>query len=145
MGFSVLLVDDNRVLRDALAKVLAIEGFQVSTAENGLTAIAETRKQAFDAIVVEIMLPVIDGMCFYDALEGEDANAARRVLFVSAWYDDPDVERFLRRTGRSVLAKPFDIHELVRGVRTLAASSNETRDPLPPRAEPGRQRGARIA
>lgn len=145
MGFSVLLVDDNRGLRDALAKVLAMEGFQVRTAENGLTAIAETRKQPFDAIVVEIMLPVIDGMRFYEALEAEDPNAARRVLFVSAWYDDPDVERFLRRTGRSVLAKPFDIHELVQSVRTLAASSKESPDRPPPHEQPRRQRGVRIA
>jgi two-component system response regulator MprA len=118
---SVLVVDDNRGVRDGLAKALAVEGFQVRTADDGLSAFTEAQKHEFDAIVLDIMMPVIDGMHLYDALVAEQPAAADRVLFVSAWFDDPDVERFLRRTGRPVVAKPFDIHDIVRRVRLLAA------------------------
>jgi two-component system response regulator MprA len=128
---SVLVVDDNRGVRDGLAKALAVEGFQVRTADNGLAAFAEAQNQAFDAIVLDIMMPVIDGMHLYEALVAEDPAAASRVLFVSAWFDDPDVERFLRRTGRPVVAKPFDIHDIVRRVR-LVAAPRVARAPVPP-------------
>lgn len=120
---SVLVVDDNQGVRDGLAKALAVDGFQVRTADNGLVAFSEARKQSFDAIVLDIMMPVIDGMHLYEALVAEDPAAANRVLFVSAWFDDPDVERFLRRTGRPVVAKPFDIHDIIRRVRLLATSA----------------------
>jgi two-component system response regulator MprA len=128
---SVLVVDDNQGVRDGLAKALAVEGFRVCTADNGLVAFTEARKQAFDAIVLDIMMPVIDGMHLYEALVAENPAAANRVLFVSAWFDDPDVERFLRRTGRPVVAKPFDIHDIVRRVRLLA-SPRAVRAPVPP-------------
>ncbi len=121
MSTSVLVVDDNRGVRDGLAKALSLEGFRVSTAENGLAAFAETEKQPFDAIVLDIMMPVLDGMQLYETLAAEDPKAAKRIMFVSAWFDDPDVQRFLDRTGQPVLGKPFDIHELVRLIRTLAA------------------------
>ncbi len=120
MTARVLVVDDNRGVREGLAKVLALEGFQVTTAENGVAAFAEAQARPFDAIVLDIMMPVLDGVRLYEVLAAELPEAAKRIVFVSAWFDDPEVRRFLARTGRLVLAKPFDIHELVRLIRTTA-------------------------
>lgn len=131
---SVLVVDDNRGWREGLARALVLEGFQVRTADNGLSGFAETRKHPFDAIVLDIMMPVVDGMYLYEALEAEDPRAAGRVLFVSGWFNDPDVERFLHRTGRPVLHKPLDLHEAVRRIRILAAREAAA-SPVPPAFE----------
>lgn len=128
MTVRVLVVDDNRGVREGLAKVLTLEGFQVTTAENGVAAFAEAQARPFDAIVLDIMMPVLDGMRLYEALATELPEAATRILFVSAWFDDPDVQRFLDRTGQPVLGKPFDIHELVRLIKTLAATEATATD-----------------
>lgn len=118
---AVLLVEDNPQVREGLARVLGRAGFAVTTAENGLEALARLEGRQFQAIVSDIMMPVMDGMRFYQLLEVRYPEAARRLLFVSAWFDDPVVEGFLRRTGRPILQKPFDMQDLIRTVREVAA------------------------
>jgi CheY-like chemotaxis protein len=117
----VLLVEDNHQVREGLARVLSRAGFNVTTAENGLEALARLEGRQFEAVVSDIMMPVMDGMRLYQVLEVRYPEAARRLLFVSAWFDDPEVQAFLRRSGRPVLQKPFEIEDLIRRVRELAA------------------------
>lgn len=118
---NVLLVEDNHQVREGLARVLSRAGFNVTTAENGLEALARLEGRQFEAVVSDIMMPVMDGMRLYQVLEVRYPEAARRLLFVSAWFDDPEVQAFLRRSGRPVLQKPFEIEDLIRRVRELAA------------------------
>ncbi len=118
---SVLLVEDNQQVREGLARVLSRAGFSVTTAENGLEALARLEGGRYGAVVSDIMMPVMDGMRLYQLLEVRHPEAARRLVFVSAWFDDPEVQAFLRRSGRPVLQKPFDIGDLIRMVRELAA------------------------
>ncbi len=118
---SVLLVEDNQQVREGLARVLSRAGFSVTTAENGLEALARLEGRRYGAVVSDIMMPVMDGMRLYQLLEVRHPEAARRLVFVSAWFDDPEVQAFLRRSGRPVLQKPFDIEDLIRTVRELVA------------------------
>ncbi len=117
----VLLVDDNVVVRKGLAKALQAAGFAVTVAENGLAALMQIDVRQYRAIILDIMMPVMDGAHFYEQLVTEYPSAARRVLFVTAWADDPTVQSFLADTGRPVLQKPFEIEEFVDAVRRVAA------------------------
>ena len=118
---AVLLVDDNRDVREGLARVLRRSGYSVDTAENGLEALADVEERQFRVIISDIMMPVMDGVRFYEILERRHPLVARRVIFVSAWSDDPEVQAFLRAAGRPLLQKPFEIQDLLRAVEGVAA------------------------
>ncbi len=118
---TVLLVDDNQNVREGLARVLRKAGYTVATAENGLAALAALEGNRYAAIVCDIMMPAMDGIRLYQLIEIHHPDAAKRVLFVSAWFDDPEVQSFLTRTGRPVLHKPFEIPAFIQAVREVAA------------------------
>ena len=118
---SVLLVDDNQNVREGLARVLRRSGYAVATAENGLEALAALEGNRYRAIICDIMMPVMDGIRLYQLIEARHPDATKHVLFVSAWFDDPEVQSFLTRTGRPVLRKPFEIAELIKAVQDVAA------------------------
>jgi CheY-like chemotaxis protein len=120
-GHAVLLVDDNHEVREGLARVLRRSGFEVATAENGLEALAKLEGEEFRAVVVDIMMPVMDGIRLYQLLEVSHPHVARHVMFVSAWFDDPEVQAFLARTGRPILRKPFEIQDFIQAVKEIAA------------------------
>ncbi len=117
----ILLVDDNHEVREGLARVLRRSGFTVATAENGLEALAQMEGQEFRAVICDIMMPVMDGIRLYQLLEARHPQLAKHVMFVSAWFDDPEVQAFLTRTGRPVLRKPFEIQDFIRAVQEVAA------------------------
>jgi DNA-binding response OmpR family regulator len=116
----VLIVEDNADVRAGLSKVLGRAGFEVSTAENGLVALAAIQQRPFHAVVCDIMMPVLDGIRLYELMKRQYPEAAQRVLFVSAWFDDPKVQAFLERTERPVLTKPFDMQEFLAVVKRVA-------------------------
>lgn len=119
-GVHVLIVEDNPEVRAGLAKVLGRAGYEVATAENGLVALAAIQERSFHAVVCDIMMPVLDGIRLFELMQERYPDAAARVLFVSAWFDDPKVQAFLARTQRPVLSKPFDIQEFLAVVKRVA-------------------------
>jgi CheY-like chemotaxis protein len=121
LSLSILLVDDNHEVREGLARVLRSSGYTVATAENGLEALAALEANRYRAIICDIMMPVMDGIRLYQLIEARHPDATRHVLFVSAWFDDPEVQSFLTRTGRPVLRKPFEISDFIKAVREVAA------------------------
>ncbi len=118
---TVLLVDDNQNVREGLARVFRKSGYTVATAENGLAALVALEGNRYGAIVCDIMMPAMDGIRLYQLIEAHHPDAAKRVLFVSAWFDDPEVQAFLTRTGRPVLRKPFEIGDFIKAVRGVTA------------------------
>ncbi len=118
---TVLLVEDNHEVREGLARVLRRSGYDVATAENGLDALAKMEGGEFRAVICDIMMPVMDGIRLYQLLEARHPQMAKHVVFVSAWFDDPEVQAFLARTGRPILRKPFEIPDFIRAVEQVAA------------------------
>jgi CheY-like chemotaxis protein len=87
MESSVLVVDDDADIRQALCEVFESEGLAVRSASNGRQALALVRERAPDLILLDLMMPEMNGWEVLDALRGTDA--ARRVVVMSA-YDAPD-------------------------------------------------------
>jgi two-component system response regulator MprA len=118
---SVLLVDDNQNVREGLARVLRKSGYTVATAENGLEALQALEGNRYGAIICDIMMPAMDGIRLYQLIQSQHPDATEHVLFVSAWFDDPEVQSFLDRTGRPVLRKPFEIGDFLKAVQEVTA------------------------
>ena len=116
----ILLVDQDLDLRVGLGLMLKSAGFEVQQAGDGMEAIAMHRRQAFDLIVTEILMPGTDGLEILCALTSQPA--APKFVFLSRQSRVP-AEVFLRITrhlgARHVLCKPFPPELLLASVREV--------------------------
>jgi DNA-binding response OmpR family regulator len=115
------VVEDDPAIRRLVAMVLARQGFQVEQASDGLEAVLKLGISEYDVIVLDLMMPNLDGFTLLNTLAEADPGRLQRVIVTSA--ASPAVIR--ERMGGQpfhVLPKPFDISELVDRVRTCIAA-----------------------
>jgi CheY-like chemotaxis protein len=117
----VLVVDDENDIRSAVAESLAMEGYAVETAANGLEALKVAGRQSVDAIVLDLMMPVMDGWTFLARCKTESRCRDVSIVAVPAGYTLRSARERLREFGvRVVLAKPFDLERLIGTVQAFA-------------------------
>jgi two-component system, chemotaxis family, chemotaxis protein CheY len=114
----VLVVDDDGAVRSIVAETLRGEGYQVDEANNGAAALEQLQAVAPDVILLDIVMPVIDGYEFLERLRQEGGIADIPIVLVSATHALPDAAHNLG--VRAVLTKPFDMGILVAIVDRLA-------------------------
>jgi two-component system response regulator MprA len=112
---NVLLVDDDRALREAVGRALRLEGYRVWVAAEGREALALLGSQQVDLVVLDISMPVMDGveMCRRMRAAGEQAS----VLMLTARDDVRDRVNGLDAGADDYLVKPFVLDELLARVR----------------------------
>ena len=121
IGSTVLLVEDEKALAAAVSESLSDAGFVVDRAGDGEEALSRVSSRAYDLIVCDLKMPKIDGMRFYQQLSASDADAARRVIFVTGDVAGTEAEKFLQDSGCRWLAKPFRLGDLLRTAREILA------------------------
>ncbi|THG30963.1 response regulator transcription factor [Naasia lichenicola] len=117
----VLVVDDEPTLTDLLSMALRYEGWEVKTAPDGRQAISLAREFKPDAIVLDIMLPDIDGLQVLSRVRADGADTA--VLFLTAKDSLDDRITGLTAGGDDYVTKPFSLEELVARLRGLIRRS----------------------
>jgi len=110
----VLVVDDDAALARLLSLMLRDGGFDVASAANGETALAEVEANRPDAIVLDLEMPVMDGRAFFRTLR---ARGDRTPVLVLSAYNARRAQRELGADGH--LEKPFDPEALIGAVRSL--------------------------
>ena len=121
----VLVVDDEESITQLVSTVLRYEGFDVRTAESGRTAVKIARDFAPDLVVLDVMLPDLDGFEVYRRLA--DRRDRLPVLFLTARDSTEDRVHGLTLGADDYMGKPFSLEELVARVRASCAV------PAPPR------------
>jgi two-component system response regulator MprA len=114
---AILVVDDDAGLRKALRRVLVSHGFAVEVAQDGEEALALVRARAFDAVVLDVMMPGADGIEVCERLRAE--SHALPVLMLTARDAVRDRVAGLDAGADDYLVKPFANEELVARVRAL--------------------------
>ncbi|MGS0685372.1 response regulator transcription factor [Nakamurella sp. GG22] len=118
----VLVVDDEPTLSELVGLALRYEGWQVRTAADGMSAIAAAREFKPDLVVLDVMLPDVDGL---EVLRRLRADIERMpVLFLTAKDDVSDRIAGLTAGGDDYVTKPFSIEELVLRLRALLRRSS---------------------
>ncbi len=112
----ILLVDDDKILSGILAKVLQNHEFVVDVTWTGEGGLRFAKRQIYDAIVLDIMLPAIDGLTVLKRLRAEQNQTP--VLLLTARRDVEDRVRGLQLGADDYLTKPFDYEEFL--ARVLA-------------------------
>ena len=116
----VLLVEDEESLRASLKLNFELEGYDVTTAVRGEEALEKIRGARFDGIVMDVMLPDIDGFAICETMRVEGDRTP--VLFLTARTTPQDRIRGLR-SGDDHLGKPFELEELLLRLGKLLARS----------------------
>ncbi|MFD1715331.1 response regulator transcription factor [Amnibacterium flavum] len=117
----VLVVDDEPTLTDLLSMALRYEGWEVKTASDGKAALNVARDFKPDAVVLDIMLPDIDGLQVLSRLRADGSDTA--VLFLTAKDSLDDRITGLTAGGDDYVTKPFSLEELVARLRGLIRRS----------------------
>ena len=113
---AILIVEDDAAIRRLVRMVLERIGYKVDVAADGVEAVLKMGLVEFDVIVLDLMMPNLDGFAFINTLVENDPERLRRIIVTSA--ASPAIIRE-RLAGQpfDFLMKPFDINELSRRVR----------------------------
>ncbi len=119
----ILVVEDEKNLRDAVRLNLEMEGYEVVTASDGRKAVNTFRQQHFDLIVLDIMLPELNGLEVCEQIRLEDEQVP--VLFLTARDTTSDIVTGLKQGGDDYMTKPFNLEEFLLRVRNLLRRSRK--------------------
>jgi DNA-binding response OmpR family regulator len=122
---SVLVVDDEPQARTMLRLILARAGFEVLEAQDGYEALAEVDRALPDAMILDIMMPGIDGFEVCERLRGDERTADLPIIMLSAKADPKSISRGLSLGANEYLTKPVTPDDLTRHVRIVLSLENE--------------------
>ena len=117
MSNKILVADDDRLLRGLLEHKLAVAGFEVDIAEDGGAALELARPMKYDLMVLDAMMPVMDGFEVLRRLKNDPDTASLPVVMLTARRGEHDVLDALERGAAEYLTKPFIPDELVLRIR----------------------------
>ncbi len=139
MKESILVVDDEPHIRKILAFLLEQNGFSIVTAENGERALEVARNELPDLILLDLMMPKMDGYEVCQHLREDFKTAQIPIIIVTAKGDVREKVRGLRGGANDYLTKPYDHDELVTRVRNMLDWSRAQRQANPLTGLPGNQ------
>src|SRR6478752_8793252 len=118
-GARVLIVEDEPHIRDLVALHLRLEGLAIVAVGDGNEGLRHARVDPFDVIVLDLMLPGLDGVTVCRAIRREPLNGDVPILMLTARREESDKVLGLESGADDYLTKPFGIRELVARVRAL--------------------------
>ncbi|MCB8945660.1 MAG: response regulator transcription factor [Ardenticatenaceae bacterium] len=113
---AILLVDDEKMITDPLARALTQAGYQVLVAENGREGLALAREKRPDVVVLDILMPEMDG---WDVCRALRQDSTVPILMLTALGDEVDRILGLELGADDYLTKPFSTRELIARLRAL--------------------------
>ena len=124
---SILVVDDSPQIRDGLNALLSPEGYEIVTAEDGEEGLDLASTEPYDAAIVDIMLPKLDGLTLIKSLRKDNINTP--VIILSAKGSVDDRIKGLNTGSDDYLTKPFSFSELLARVQALIRRASGAKEP----------------
>ena len=123
----ILVVEDDQAIRRLVTMVLKREGYQVEVAVDGVEAVLKLGVCEFDVIVLDLMMPNLDGFTFLETLSVHDPERLKKIIVTSAASPAVILAR-MKGIAFDLLPKPFDIAELLERVRICIANQKAEAD-----------------
>ena len=108
---SILIVDDDVNFRNTLFKIMKKKGYDVFTAENGHRAVELVRERTFDVILLDVKMPVMNGMEAWKLIKQIQPSAT--VIFITAFAVEELVKNAMEEGAYAMLSKPLDLDTVV--------------------------------
>lgn len=115
----VLVVDDDPDILDAICDILEGEGYRVARARHGLEALERIEEEVPAIILLDLMMPVMDGLAFANALRQRRESSPIPIVVISA---DGNPQKAAAVGAQGYLAKPFDIDALLSQVSNMSGA-----------------------
>jgi two-component system chemotaxis response regulator CheY len=123
MKKKILSVDDSPSVRKLVEFTLKSKGFQVASAEDGLAALELMAKEKFDAIVLDINMPRMNGLEFLEKVKADDVYAPIPVIMLTTEGQEEDQDKAMDLGATAYIVKPFKPTLLLRIIdKTLAST-----------------------
>jgi putative two-component system response regulator len=122
---TLLIVEDNHVLRDGIKDILTVEGYSVMTSPNGADALKQMQFECPDMILSDIAMPEMDGYEFFDKVRSRPDWLTIPFVFITARGDKEDVLNGKNLGADDYLVKPLTREELLTAVRSRLSRSKE--------------------
>jgi len=129
MAHRILLAEDEESLREMISLNLEMEGYHVVSVSDGIQALRKGREERFDLIILDVMLPEVDGFSVCESIRLE--NETVPVLFLTAKNTSSDRVQGLRLGADDYLGKPFDLEELLLRTQSLIKRGIDRAKPGP--------------
>jgi CRP-like cAMP-binding protein len=123
----ILLIEDNKDMRENTAEILELAHYEVITAENGKDGVEKAMKVQPDLIVCDIMMPVLDGYGVLHLLSKNDQTAGIPFIFLSAKAERSELRRGMEMGADDYVTKPFDDIELLNAIESRLQKSERVR------------------
>lgn len=112
MPHTILVIEDNADNRDLFVDVLSFHGYEVTTANDGRQGVALAREMMPDLILLDIQMPVMDGMTAVGILKGDPATSRLKIIALTSFAMRGDDDKFRAAGFNGYLSKPIDTREL---------------------------------
>ncbi len=120
---SILLVEDEENLQESLKLNLELENYEVEAVSNGLDALKAIEREFFDLVILDVMLPGMDGIAVCENIRLQSNDVP--ILFLSAKSSTDDRIMGLKKGGDDYITKPFDLEELLLRVKILITKNRK--------------------
>ena len=118
---TILVVEDEAAIRDGLIDVLVYHGYDVDSAATGNEGLEKSLSGRYDLVLLDVMLPGIDGFAICDRIRAEDR--AQPIIMLTARTSDDDIVQGLKLGADDYVAKPFSIQQLVLRIEAVLRRS----------------------
>jgi two-component system, OmpR family, alkaline phosphatase synthesis response regulator PhoP len=124
---SILVAEDEESLREGLKLNLELEDYEVTTVDNGPAVLKMVKNEYFDLIILDIMLPDMDGITVCETIRTQHNDVP--ILFLSARNTGADRVAGLKKGGDDYMTKPFNLEELLLRVDKLITKNKRIKEP----------------
>ena len=121
----ILIAEDNAEIRTLVSGILVEEGHKVGVANNGQQALDMIMDDAPDVLVLDIMMPQMDGYAVLKEIKASGTREGMKILVLTAKTSETDWVRGYKLGADAYLTKPFDTDELVNGIEDLLGMTKE--------------------
>jgi DNA-binding response OmpR family regulator len=121
----ILVIEDDPTVRSLLAHILSDEGYQVVTAVDGHEGLDKVMEDPPDLLVLDLMMPVLDGYSVLEELKESGVGATLKTLVLSAKGAEIDYKRSFTLGAHRHMTKPFDPDELLAAIKELLEFTKE--------------------
>ncbi|MBN1781629.1 response regulator [bacterium] len=119
MSFKVLIVDDDSGIRKLLGRFLEREGFTAIEAENGLEGVEIAKKEQPDLIILDVMMPQMDGLTAARLIKFYKPLSEVPIIFLTAKDAEKEIELAEEARAEAYITKPFDVRQVIEVVKSL--------------------------
>jgi len=112
MAKRILIIDDEQLLLDLLTHLLSKIGYEADQALDSREAAGKLKDQRYDAVFLDMKMPLMDGKAFYLKIRENFPEMAERIVFITGDVANPETLSFLKETGNPFIQKPFTIKEV---------------------------------